>query len=388
MTQETTLQVQIYTGRAGLAAIGEEWHRLYGAVRHRRFFHHHGWWKSYLSVLEPEPESVSFFVVRRAGQAVAILPLKHEVQRWHGLPVRQWGLPRHPHLPLNDILLDREADCAEVLAVLLKRLRAHAAPRWDALRFADVLEESTLAGYAKGRGGRVVIEQSKTCDYLICDGSYEQITAKFSRNFRSNLNKARNKLAREKEVAFRAVTDPSMLTAAFYQFLDVEASGWKGAHGTGTAIKLHPELMKFYQALIEEFGASGEVVINSLSVGGRPIAVQFCVRDEETLYVLKLAYDEDWARVAPGNMLLERVIEKGIQDKEFRYVNLVNDPPWFKDWRPAGQGIYNIWLFNATPWGMALLAAMRAKQRLKPYYRHYLARDRAAGHPVRVPRAG
>ena len=368
------LQVDVYRGRAGLAAVSVQWRILLDGLRRKRFFHYYGWWVSYLGALDQEMDAVSVFVVRNAGQPLAIFLLKRCLRKWYGLRVRQWELPEHPHLPLNDILCDRGVTAAEIIAALTRTLSEHESGGWDVLSFTGVLEESPLADLATRAQDCVVVTLLKTCDYLTCQGAYEDIVAKFSRNFRSNLNKARNKLAREKEVVFRSVTDQPDLASGFAEFLDIEVSGWKGSKGTGTAIKLHPDLIQFYQSLIDELGPSGAVMINSLKVGDRPIASQFCIKDEDTLYVLKLAYDEDWSRVAPGNMLLERVIQEGIQSKGFQYINLVGAPPWFKDWQPDSQSVYNIWLFNKTPVGLTLFGAMKVKQWLKRYYHKYLKR--------------
>lgn len=370
------LHVDVYQGRDGLAAVSEDWRLLLEHLRRNRFFHYYGWWTSYLGALEREPDTVFVFVVRCDGQPVAIIPMKHYTRKWYSLQVRRWELPKHPHLPLNDILIGAGAvTTAEIIAALTRALHEHESWGWDVLSFTGVLEESPLAELVTRAQGFVVTTPLMTCDYLTCQGTYEDIVAKFSRNFRSNLNKARNKLAREKKVEFRSVTDLPELTSGFAEFLDIEASGWKGAKGTSTAIKLHPDLIQFYQSLIDELGPSGAVMINSLKVGDRPIASQFCIKDEDTLYLLKLAYDEDWSRVAPGNMLLERVIQEGIRSKGFQHINLVGDPLWFKDWQPDSQSVYNIWLFNRTPVGLALFGAMKAKQWLKLYYHKYLKRD-------------
>lgn len=376
--------VDMYRGGAGLAALARDWNLLSENLRHERFFHYHGWWKSYLSALDREPDTVSVFVVRRDDQPVAIIPLKRSRRRWFGLNVRQWVLPEHSHLPLSDILCSREVGVAEVIAALADALRQDGAGGWDVLGFTGVLEESPLAEFVTQARCRAVSSLLKTCDYLACSGAYEDITAKFSRNFRSNLTKARNKLAREKEVEFRSVIEQPDLDRCFAEFVEIEGSGWKGKRGTGTAIKLHPDLMQFYQSLIDELGADGAVMINSLKVSDKPIASQFCVKDDDTLYVLKLAYDEDWSHVAPGNMLLERVIEKGIQEKEFRYLNLVGAPPWFKDWRPESQRVYSIRLFNATPVGLALFGLMKTKERLKPLYHKWMKRVRITRKPPRT----
>jgi CelD/BcsL family acetyltransferase involved in cellulose biosynthesis len=375
------LHVEVYQGRSGLETIAEDWRHLQGILTHRRFFHNLGWWKSCLNVLDGDTAQVSFFVVRRARQALAIFPLKRQVGKWCGLPVRQWVLPGHPHMPLNDILCERNADFKEVVATLTRVLQGREYGGWDALSFTEVLAESPLTGHVLNAGGLAGMRQWKSCDSLRCTSSYKEITAKFSRNFRSNLSKARHKLAREKDVEFRSATDQPALNSGFAEFLDIEASGWRGTKGAGTAIKLFPELVMFYQSLIDELCPSREVIINSLVVGGKTIASQFCVKDDDTLYVLKLAYDEEWSHLSPGNMLLERVIRNGIREKLFLHISLVGDPAWFKDWRPEGMAVYSIRYFNVTPAGMAMYGMMKVKQWLRPYYYRLMKRDRGAEKP-------
>jgi hypothetical protein len=64
-------------------------------------------------------------------------------------------------------------------------------------------------------------------------------------------------------------------------------------------------------------------------------------------------------------MLLERVIQQGGRDRGFRFVNVVADPPWFKDWKPIGTPVHHLYVFNRTPVGLALFAAMSARRRVK-----------------------
>jgi hypothetical protein len=73
------------------------------------------------------------------------------------------------------------------------------------------------------------------------------------------------------------------LRRGFAEFLEIEASGWKGQSGERSAIKLHPDLMRFYESLNIEFAPSRSIVLNCLRIGERPIASQFCLRDEDTL---------------------------------------------------------------------------------------------------------
>ena len=359
------LDVTVAPGTNGLQELASEWAEIERRMGRRRFFHWYGWHRSYLSTLEPDPAVVHFFVLRAGRRPVAIVPLKAERQRRLGIAIRVLTLPPHAHLPLRDVLCTPDAAARDVVESLLRFLRDQHF-RWDMIRFADVTRESPLAALRSEGWWRVIVRPAKTCDFVVCDRPYETITRSFSRNFRSNLTKARNKLAAESGVEFESVLRPGPdMQRCFAEFLELEASGWKGSAGIGSAIKLHPELLRFYESLIAELSPAGEVVLNCLRLAGAPIAAQFCVRDEDTLYVLKLAYDERHARLAPGNMLLERVIQSGIASGSFRNVNLVGDPPWFKDWEPHEMPVYTIELHNGTATGVALLAIKRAKQWLR-----------------------
>ncbi len=68
-----------------------------------------------------------------------------------------------------------------------------------------------------------------------CSRPFDETFSALSKNFRGNLRKARNKLAKLEGVEFVSARGPEELASALEVFLDVEASGWKGASGTGTA---------------------------------------------------------------------------------------------------------------------------------------------------------
>jgi len=372
--EHAALEVTIARGAQGLQAIAAEWAEIENQLGRRRFFHWYAWCHSYLNALEPDPAALYFFVVRAGSRPLAIVPLKLERQRQSGIAVHVLTLPPHVHLPLRDVMCVHDAAVGDVVQSLLRSLREHRL-HWDVIRFADVMHESPLATLRSDGGWRVLARRAKTCDYVVCDRPFETIARTFSRNFRSNLTKARNKLAQQSAVEFESVCQPGPdMQRCFAEFLEVEASGWKGNAGSGTAIKLHPELLHFYASLITDLAAVGAVVINCLRVAGTAIAAQFCLRDADTLYVLKLAYDERHTRLAPGNMLLEHVIDSGCASGRFRHVNLVGDPPWFKDWRPLEVPVYTIELYNATLAALALLAGKRTKQWLRSMRDRYRLR--------------
>jgi CelD/BcsL family acetyltransferase involved in cellulose biosynthesis len=254
-----------------------------------------------------------------------------------------------------------------LLAAVFRALRV-ARIDWDVLDLDHLLAESPLADAADGFLVRALREKQTTCDEIDATLPWDTLAAGFSSNFRSNLNKARNKLAKEKDVAYGVAETPAELAALLPPYMTLEASGWKGKEGT--SIGQEPHAAEFYAKVLARFGAEGRARINWLKLGERYLAMQVCLVDGGTIYVVKLAYDEAYARYGPGNLLIEHVVRSG----RYAKLNLVGSPVWFQMWRPAQQDVVRVRVFNTTARGALALGVLRAVEAARPV----LAKVRAA----------
>ena len=124
--------------------------------------------------------------------------------------------------------------------------------------------------------------------------------------------------------------------------------------------------------VLRNFSQIGACEINLLRAEGKCIAGQFCLVTGDTSYILKIGYDEAYAQVAPGNMLLEQAIQRHLSEGAIKYVNLVTDTPWHSSWRPLSYAVSRIWVFNITAAGLTAYSLLRAKGPLSHTYRHWL----------------
>ncbi len=155
------------------------------------------------------------------------------------------------------------------------------------------------------------------------------------------------------------VQDGTALDQAFAAFLRLEASGWKGGGGRGSAIMLHPNLILFYQDLMKQFAADKRCLICLLKLDDKVIAAQFCVIAGRTLYLLKTAYDEAFGKIAPGSQLLHETLKYCCASKSLARLSLVTGPVWAASrWNPGVRDVWKAYVFNSTLVGLSACAAV------------------------------
>jgi Acetyltransferase (GNAT) domain len=379
------IRVTFHSGHDGLLGLREIWGDLLTRLPRARFFHEWVWYRAYLQHLELTPENVSFALLAGgSGVPLAIVPLQKTSISFHGVTSRLWRLPEHTHMPLADVIAAQGVSGAELVAALLAAMRTQGM-HWDRVQFTGFTEESCLNCAALAGGRALHRDVLTSSDQVVCNLPWEVFATRFSPNFRSNLNKARHKIERAGGATYEVTNDPVRVEALFPEFLRVEASGWKGASGTRTAIACDPRAVEFYRALMESWEPSGRVFINVMHFAGRVIASQFCLCDTDTVFILKLGYDESFAHVAPGNSLLEQLVRWCCASPNLHKINLAGQARWFQDWHPEPNNVYRVHLFNRTPIGQIhrIKCAAQARLRLLAGARHRRAQntERAAAAP-------
>jgi Acetyltransferase (GNAT) domain len=108
------------------------------------------------------------------------------------------------------------------------------------------------------------------------------------------------------------VCAPSGMAAALGDFLNLEATGWKGR--AGTAARADDRIRAFMEAAVTGLAREGKAQVARLSADGRPIATIVTLRSGATAWCWKIAYDESYARFSPGVLLLLEVTQALLDD--------------------------------------------------------------------------
>jgi len=340
----TRLHAELHRGLAGFERIRGEWTDLARRDPRAHYYHHPGWLLASLEHLYMTTGDPWFFLFRDdAGELQALIPL---VRQGGG----EWRAPRNDQTSYVDLVAVDDAAAQESLRQLPGLVGRHGGGR---LVFDRVLAGSNLL--VPGGGVRAERLTRKRSDWLDLEGGSEAVLAGLGRHFRKELRRKRRRAEEQGALTFRASLAGTATEAerevAFADFLRLESGGWKGAHGTGTAVAIHPELRAFYARVLDEFTTEPRWRIHRLFLGEACVAAQLAVECSGTVYLLKIAFDESYAGASPGLLAVASLLEALDDEPAVRWLTFVTGNRYQDVWRPQQRAVYSATLYTPGPAG-------------------------------------
>ena len=135
------------------------------------------------------------------------------------------------------------------------------------------------------------------------------------------------------------------------RFVALEASGWKGREKS--AIGSSSGTLEYYRSLTRALSARGWLEFGFLRAEGRLLAAEINVRFAGVVHGLKCAYDESFEDYSPGNILLERSVQRAFESG-MDELNAGSDHPWTHSWGMQQRPCWNVRLFPRSPLSLLL----------------------------------
>jgi CelD/BcsL family acetyltransferase involved in cellulose biosynthesis len=374
----TQWRITAHEGLDGLRELEADWHRLTSAIPDRGF---HQLYETHVAFVKHMPHSYGpiIFLALRDGDTVrAICPVERQVRPILGIKRRAWGLPMGGGDLPRDLVCPPDDDARRVLLPLVIEFlrRQDRRRRWLVLE--RVLETSgAWKALDSLDEAHVTTDITGAVSFIPCDMTFDQALARLSKNFRQNLRNQTNRLNALADVRFETAADPASVNAALDTFLDVEASGWKGHAGTNTAIAAKPRLLGFHREMITNLHGDDRCELNLLYAEGRCIGGEFCLRTGEQYSVLKTGFVEDYARAAPGHLLLLRALERACADPQLKRLDMVSNASWVDVWKPDVVPTQLVFIGYGAGAGV-MTQALRARFKYGPRVKKVLHRVRDA----------
>lgn len=174
-------------------------------------------------------------------------------------------------------------------------------------------------------------------------GTFDDYWAVRGKNLRQNMRKQRNKLDSESIVTrLQLSTKPEEVAEAIADYGRIESAGWKGKNGTN----VHPANAqgKFYQILLEQFCQRGVGRIYRYWYNESVVAMDLCIEGNNSIIILKTAYDESIENATSPALLMRQEIfkqlfdDRGLERIEF-YGRVME---WHTKWTHEFRTLYHV----------------------------------------------
>ena len=219
-------------------------------------------------------------------------------------------------------------------------------------------ESSTVAMAKQAWRGRgvVVCRAAPGTPWIALDRRWREPEPPLEAGRRSDLRRAQRKAEKIGPVSCEILSPaPGELDALLDDAFRVEAAGWKGRDRT--ALASDPARGAFYRRYAAAASRAGILRLCFLRVGGRIAAMQFAVETDERFWLLRIGYDEAFARCSPGMLLLRATVHdaavRGLRSFEF----LGAPEPWIRIWTERVRPCVSVRAYPARPWGVAAVTA-------------------------------
>jgi Acetyltransferase (GNAT) domain len=233
-------------------------------------------------------------VVRNGPEWVGAIPVRN-VRSWKGVPGRCVVAWRHDYCYLGTPLVAGD-DPAAVLAALVARGLADSGCMALEMIDADGPLHPALDEALRTESRVVVLDQFERAAMDRMDGGFE---LRLSASHRNSYARRRRQL--ERKIGPLETRDDSRDPAATKRFLEIEASGWKGAHGTAMAcIPGHGE---WFAEVCRRFAAKDRLLMLSLANDQHTMAMRCDLIAGDVLFGLEGCFDEGFSRYSPGIQL-------------------------------------------------------------------------------------
>lgn len=190
--------------------------------------------------------------------------------------------------------------------------------------------------------------------WIALDPSWIEPEKKLSASRRSSVRRAIRKAGEIGTIEYEIVSPkPNQLQDLLNQSLQVEAASWKGR--SGSALLADGDRRRFFEQYTAIASERGVLRLCFMKIGGHAAATQIAVECGSGFWLLKVGYDETFARCSPGNLLMLETLRyaasRGLRTYEF----LGSSEPWTDVWTNLLRPCVSVWAYPKNHRGMTAL---------------------------------
>ena len=261
---------------------------------------------------------LTLLTVWRGEKLRALLPLENKRGSLHGIPVKKLQAVFNLNTQRFDLIHGSdESQRKAIITALWEEIKNQKG--WQVVEMRMVYQESwlkDLLNLAESENYRTGTWEMDYAPYITIEPSEYKKEAvggyldKLPKKRRQDLNRRLKRLREQGNVEFVITREYS--NELMQTFFDLENRGWKGRGGTA-AIN-DPQVEKLHKDFAVAVAASDALFFYELKLDGKTIAMQLRVKYDDSTVCWKTAYDEEYARFSPGNLLFREFLSECVRN--------------------------------------------------------------------------
>lgn len=335
----------------GLSILKDPWNGLSESAGFPNVFMTFDWfraWNHRFTQENPGGRRVGVLVIKKNGAVVGISPLiRRKVSRFGFGATKVEFVGREADY--NDLVLgDDPAGQSEAIVEFL----AQTQDQWDLVNLRDLRDTGdTIARIEKalshtGLTYRLLPEEER-CPYLAIDAPWSEMLNRRSPSSRHVFRNQQSRLDRmyAEGLRIRIIENPKDEPGLLGKLVALESQKHVDGMLSPPVLGKYPDV---FQALFDTLGPRGWFYIALMELGERPLAWRFGFRCGKKLWGYLTAYDDAFAHLSPGTMLIPAVVDYGLSRGCDEYDFLRGEESYKKRWSTGVHQSYwlRIWSRN------------------------------------------
>jgi CelD/BcsL family acetyltransferase involved in cellulose biosynthesis len=195
--------------------------------------------------------------------------------------------------------------------------------------------------YRSGKPNRIYDSHTRALFRPAADAD-NYLSAALSSKHRKMIRRLERELAEIGRLEYDELTPNDAAAVWIEEFLQLEASGWKGRESSAMASN-EPE-RSYFKSIATEAFRRGRLVMLALRLDGRPVAYKCDFLAGSGSFTFKIAFDENYSRYSPGLLLEIENVRRLHTQLQIEWVDSCADPFNFMFNRlwPARRTIQNL----------------------------------------------
>lgn len=346
---QALLRVSIVDTEKEFRHLGEAWNRLARGAGGSVFFQHE--WFDAAWAWRKQDSSLFVLSAWDGDELVGILPLVSVRERGRFPAIRSLEFLAVPDTQLCDLIAapgDRkrvaDAFCAE-----LHKKRSE----WDrmVLKYLDATA-AALSEIKPSLAARHYACDVKTQGrnlFVTLESSWDSYYGTRSRSLKKANNLAANRLKKVGEITVEWVTSENSgepaIPGALERSIDISRRSWK--QETGNSLD-QPGPRGFINTLTAHAARRGWLSVWLLSIGGKPLAMEYQLLDAGNVYALRADFDAECGEISPGSHLMRTLLESLFGRNLRRYYMGPGENAYKTRWTEEGDTLHQMTVHGRT----------------------------------------